>query len=77
MRLGFWAILAGFQSAADFEDDPSHKVVFLVLRIGLLTFGQILLVALLTTEVVTLSAWIGAVILVVGLVGYRIAKTRW
>lgn len=75
--VGFWANLAGFQSAADFEDDPSHKVVFLVLRIGLLTFGQILLVALLTTEVVTLSAWIGAAILVVGLVGYRIAKTRW
>lgn len=72
---GFWARLHGQQTAADLPDH-SHVIVFLVITTGVVTFIQIVVISMITSEVVTVYQWIAGVLLVAGLIVHRLLKSR-
>lgn len=78
--IGFWLFNEGFQNASGIkrgnEEVVSHKVIFLIFQSGLLTFVQVVVVALLAAETITKSFWMGVLVLTGGLLWYAVAKGR-
>jgi drug/metabolite transporter (DMT)-like permease len=72
---GFWASLQGQQNAASLND-VSHKVVFLVMITGMVTFVQMLVISVITSEVVTNYQWTAGLLLTIGLITYRLLKSK-
>jgi drug/metabolite transporter (DMT)-like permease len=69
--VAFWLQLEGFQIAARLED-TSHKIVFLVFQVGVVTLAQVIILSISGAEKLNSEIWIAVLVLVVGLVWYRL-----
>lgn len=71
--VAFWLYLEGLQRASRLKSS-SHKVIFMIVQTGVLTFAQVLIVSLTGAEAITPAMWIGIGILVSGMVWYGLSK---